>query len=61
MKIEEIRSLTKSQLSEKLVEIKKQLFTIRFQRAAAEAVKPHVIRSLKRSFARVKTALNENK
>ena len=59
MKINEIRDLTNEELNQKLEELKKELFTLRFQHATNQLDNPRVITEVKRTIARVKTILRE--
>ena len=59
MKINEIRELTNEELNQKLDELKKELFNLRFQHATNQLDNPRVITDVKRSIARVKTILRE--
>lgn len=59
MKFSEINTKTKSELISLLIEKKKECFNYRFIRAAKESVKPHTIRSAKKTIARIKFVLNQ--
>ena len=59
MKVIEIREMTAEELSAKLVELKKELFNLRFQHAVNQLENPHKITEVKREIARVMTVLNE--
>ena len=59
MKITEIKNMTVEELSAKLVELKKELFNLRFQLAVNQLENPHKITEVKRDIARVMTVLNE--
>ena len=59
MKINEIKELTNEELNQKLDELKKELFNLRFQHATNQLDNPRVITDVKRSIARVKTILRE--
>ena len=54
-------SLTKDALESKLVDLKKEQMNQRFQHAAGQLPKTHVIRQTRREIARVKTKLNAAK
>lgn len=51
-------SLTKEALESKLAELKKEQLNQRFQKAAGQMQKTHVMRKTRREIARVKTSLN---
>lgn len=54
-------ALTKEALQSKLVDLKKQQMNQRFQFAAGQMPKTHVMRQTRREIARVKTKLNADK
>ena len=51
-------ALTKEALQSKLVDLKKEQMNQRFQLAAGQLPKTHVLRKTRREIARVKTKLN---
>lgn len=57
----EQESLTKEALQSKLVDLKKEQMNQRFQHAAGQMPKTHVMRQTRREIARVKTKLNAAK
>ena len=59
MKASEIRELTAEQLSEKLKELKTELFNLRFQHAINQLDNPHKIVDVKKDIARAMTILQE--
>ncbi len=59
MSIEEIRKLTTEELSTKLDELKSELFNLRFASATGNIEKPHRIKELRHSVARIKTVIRE--
>ena len=59
MKVTDIRNMTAEELNEKLAELKKELFNLRFQHAVNQLENPHKITEVKRDIARVMTVLNE--
>ena len=61
MKASEIRELGLSELKQKVVELKEELFNLRFQLAIGQVKDPSRITLLKRDIARMKTVLNERK
>ena len=60
-KTTEKEALTKEALQSKLVDLKKEQMNQRFQLAAGQLPKTHVLRKTRREIARVKTKLNTNK
>ena len=59
VKINEIRDLTDMELTQKLNDLKAELFNLRFQHATNQLDNPRVITDVKRPIARVKTILRE--
>ena len=59
MKVNEIRELSTEDIQNKLVEIKEELFNLRFQQATSNLEKPSRIRELRHTVARLKTVLKE--
>lgn len=57
----EKESLTAEALQSKLENLKKEQMEQRFQHAAGQMVKTHVIRQTRREIARVKTKMNAAK
>ena len=59
MKAEELRKLDASELENKLKELKKELFNLRFQHAINQLDNPHKIPEVRHDIARVMTVLRE--
>ncbi|MGB0660992.1 MAG: 50S ribosomal protein L29 [Mangrovicoccus sp.] len=59
MKASELRDQTPDQLREKLVELKKEAFNLRFQQATSQLENTARVRQVRRDVARVNTILNE--
>ncbi|MBQ9521617.1 MAG: 50S ribosomal protein L29 [Oscillospiraceae bacterium] len=59
MKASEFRKMTKEELDEKLVGLKKDLFFLRMQHATNQLDNPLKIRETRHDIARVKTVLAE--
>lgn len=59
MKAETLRELTDEELREKLVELKRKLFTLRFQIATGQQENTAALRETRRDIARVMTILRE--
>ena len=57
MKIDEVRGLTPDQLSETLINLKKEQFNLRFQRATGQLEKTHRVDQVRKDIARIKTIL----
>lgn len=58
-KVKELRELTDEELERKLVDLKDELFRLRFQLATGQLENPMRIREVRRSFARAKTIIRE--
>lgn len=59
MKVKEIRELSSTEINEKIVSCKEELFNLRFQQATGALEKPSRIRELRHEVARMKTVLRE--
>ena len=59
MKAQEIRSLTAAEIEAKIVELKEELFNLKFQQALGSLENPARITEVKRTIARMKTILTE--
>lgn len=59
MKAKELKALSEQELNTKLVELKKDLFNLRFQLAINQLDNPHRIEEVKRDIARIMTVLHE--
>ena len=57
MKIDEIRGMTPDQLSETLLNLKKEQFNLRFQAATGQVEKTHRVDQVRKDIARIKTVL----
>ena len=60
MKVKEIRELSEMELDKKLVELKQELFNLRFQLATGQLENPMRIKEVKKTIARIKTIQREN-
>lgn len=59
MKINEIKTLSASELNARLRELNMELFNLRFSNASRNLASPVQIRNVKREIARVKTVIRE--
>jgi len=57
MKIEDVRGLTSDQLNDALVNLKKEQFNLRFQKATGQIEKTHRVNEVRKDIARIKTVL----
>ena len=58
-KIADLTAKTDDQLSEQLLELKREAFNLRFQAATSQLEKPSRIREVRRDIARIKTLQGE--
>jgi large subunit ribosomal protein L29 len=59
MKVNEVRDLTTEELVDKVGDLKRELFNLRFQLATGQLDNPMRIKEVKKSIARAKTVLRE--
>lgn len=59
MKANEIREMTTTELEDKLIQLKKDLFTLRMQHATNHLDNPTKIAVTRRDIARVKTVIRQ--
>ena len=55
MKIQDVRGLTPDQLAESLINLKKEQFNLRFQKATGQIEKTHRVDQVRKDIARIKT------
>ncbi|CAD7057315.1 MULTISPECIES: 50S ribosomal protein L29 [Pseudorhizobium] len=55
MKAEDVRALTADQLKDKLAELKKEQFNLRFQKATGQLEKSSRVNEVRKDIARLKT------
>jgi len=61
MKMDALKGKTTDELHSKLAELKKELFNLRFQRAAGELAAQGRFRAARRDIARIMTQLTANR
>ncbi|MBF0678514.1 MAG: 50S ribosomal protein L29 [Devosia sp.] len=59
MKASDVRSKTADELKDQLVDLKKEQFNLRFQRATQQLEKPAQVKQVRRDIARIKTILGQ--
>lgn len=59
MKAADVRDMTPDQLNDKLVELKKEAFNLRFQKATGQLENTSQFKQIRRDVARIQTMLNE--
>ncbi len=60
MKAKDFRELSVEELNTKLIELKKELFNLRFQSAINQLENPMRIKAVKKDIARIMTVLKES-
>jgi large subunit ribosomal protein L29 len=55
-KMSDVRALTKDQVKDEILKLKKEQLNLRFQRASGQLEKTNRIRQIRRDIARLKTA-----
>lgn len=59
IKTNEIRTMSVEEINKKIVDLKEELFNLKFQAALGNIEKPARMNEIKRTIARMKTALTE--
>jgi len=59
VKTNEIRDMESTKINEEIVQLKKELFDLRFQQATGQLENTARISNVKKAIARMKTVLNE--
>ena len=59
MKVNEIRQMTDQELNKELLDLKNELFNLRFQLATGQLDNPMRIKAVRKDIARVKTIIRE--
>ena len=59
MNASEMRTKTDSELNSELVELRREQFNLRMQRAVGQLGSPSRFKEIRREIARIKTVLNE--
>jgi large subunit ribosomal protein L29 len=55
MKISDVRALTKDQVKDEILKLRKEQLNLRFQRASGQLEKTHRINQIRKDIARLKT------
>ena len=61
MKTAELKGMTPDQLTDALLNLKKEQFNLRFQAATGQLEKPHRVDEVRKSIARIKTLLRQQR
>jgi len=59
MKAKDLQEKSVAELQESLIELLKEQFTLRMQKATGQLTQTHLLRQVRRNIARVKTVLND--
>ena len=57
----DVRAMTDSELNDKLVELKKEQFNMRFQQATGQLETTANVRTVRRDIARIKTIMSQKR
>ena len=61
MKAEDVRAKTDDELKDDLLQLKKEQFNLRFQRASGQLEDTTRIRAVRRDIARIRTIMNQRR
>ena len=61
MKIDDVRAMTPDQLTDNLLNLKKEQFNLRFQAATGQMEKTHRVGEIRKDLARIKTVMRQKK
>jgi large subunit ribosomal protein L29 len=61
MTAEDLRTKTDDELKDNLLELKKEQFNLRFQKASGQLESTSRVREVRRDIARIKTILNQRR
>ena len=59
MKIDDVRGMTPDQLTDGLLNLKKEQFNLRFQAATGQMEKTHRVNQIRKDIARIKTVTRQ--
>lgn len=59
MDLKEIKELTSEEMSDRITHLRSEVFNFRLQQQAGQLEKPHLLRSLRREVARLRTILKQ--
>ena len=61
MKASELRDKSQAELGESLRDLLKEQFNLRMQRGTGQFSRPHLMKDVRRTIARVKTVMNQKR
>jgi len=59
MKVNDLRGMSQEDLNKELIDLRREQFNLRMQRATGQLARPHEYGRVKKDIARVKTILGE--
>ena len=59
MKIQDVRGFTPDQLTDNLLQLKREQFNLRFQQATGQMDKSHRVNEVRKDIARIKTVMRQ--
>ena len=61
MKVEDLRQNSEDELNQQVLDLKKEAFNLRFQRASGQLENTSRVRQVRRDIARIKTVLHQRR
>jgi len=61
MKVEDLRQKSDDELSQQVLDLKKEAFNLRFQRASGQLENTARVRQVRRDIARIKTVIHQRR
>jgi large subunit ribosomal protein L29 len=61
MKVSDLREMDEKALAEKLLEVRREQFNLRMQRASGQLGQSHLLGEARRDIARIKTVIREKR
>jgi len=61
MKVEDLRQKSDDELNKQVIDLRKEAFNLRFQRASGQLENTSRVRQVRRDIARIKTVLHERR
>jgi large subunit ribosomal protein L29 len=61
MKVEDLRQKSDDELNQQVLDLRKEAFNLRFQRASGQLENTARVRQVRRDIARIKTVLHERR
>jgi len=61
MNVSDLRQKNGQELTDELLDLRREQFSLRMQQATGQMVRPHEYRRVRRDIARIKTVLSEQK